>query len=207
MFRVFMIKLLAVVMVLGGVTASNTEAAEVARVGDMAPQFTVMDINGVEHSLAALRGKIVVLEWFNYDCPFVKKHYSSGAMQKLQASYTAEGIVWISVNSSAKGKQGHYGNAEMQKLAEARNARPTAIVRDETGELGRLYGARTTPHLFVIDATGILRYAGAVDSIRSVDADDVAKADNYLVRALEALKASKVVDPEAVPPYGCSVKY
>ncbi len=187
--------------------ATAASAAAQAKVGEPAPAFTLVDTNGTSRSLAELRGKVVVLEWFNHDCPFVKKHYKSGNMQKLQKQYTAEGVVWLSINSSAPGKQGNVTPADANELTTAKGAAPTAVLLDPDGAVGRLYGAKTTPHMFVIDQQGVLRYAGAIDSLPSTDQEDVPKATNYVAAAVDAVRAGKPVEVATTQSYGCSVKY
>lgn len=149
----------------------------------------------------------MVLEWSNDGCPFVQKHYKSGNMQALQKAYTARNVVWLTVLSSAPGKQGHVDGAGADRLSSERGAAPTAVLLDASGALGKRYDAKTTPHLFVIDGNGVLAYAGAIDSIPSADAEDVAKATPYLKQALDAVLAGKPVAQPATPPYGCSIKY
>lgn len=188
-------------------TAGVAMAAEGAKVGSAAPAFTLTDAGGTTHSLADFRGKFVVLEWLNHDCPFVKKHYGSDNMQSLQRRFTEEGVVWLSVISSAPGKQGHVTPARAVELTAEKKAAPTAVLLDGDGAVGKSYGAKTTPHLFVIDPEGVVRYAGAIDSIASTEAADVPKATNYVAAALDALLAGKKVETDTTQPYGCSVKY
>ncbi len=172
-----------------------------------APNFTLKDVEGKSHSLADFKGKFVVLEWINFDCPFVGKHYHSGNMQKLQQTYTAKGVVWLAICSSAPGKQGHFTTEVIKKrLAEAKAA-PTAYLIDADGTAGKLYGAKTTPHMFIIDPKGTLVYAGGIDDIRSTDVADIAKAKNYVAAALDEALAGKPVTEKVTTPYGCSVKY
>lgn len=178
-----------------------------AVVGQAAPPFTLADTQGRVHSLEKDAGKYVVLEWFNYDCPFVKKHYGSGNMQKLQKEYTAKGVIWYSICSSAPGKQGYFQATEMEQKARERQVASTAVLLDSDGKVGKLYGAKTTPHLFVIDPQGKLIYEGAIDSIRSTDVADIAKATNYVSMALDEAMAGKPVSTPITPSYGCSVKY
>jgi peroxiredoxin len=178
-----------------------------AVVGQPAPEFTLTDSTGKPHSLSSFKGKFVVLEWNNFDCPFVVKHYGSGNMQKLQNTYTAKGVVWLTVNSSAAGKQGHLQPAEVAgKLAE-RKAAPSAYLLDADGKAGKAYGAKTTPHMYVIDPKGTLVYAGAIDDKPSTDIADVAGARNHVAAALDEALAGKPVSVASSTPYGCSVKY
>lgn len=172
-----------------------------------APDFALKDVDGKEHKLSAYKGKTVVLEWVNFDCPFVKKHYGSGNMPALQAAYTKKDVVWLSICSSAPGKQGHFPLADLKKRMTTEKAVPTAYLLDENGAVGKLYGAKTTPHMFVIDAAGILRYAGAIDDTPSTKASDIEKSTNYVSAALDALAANKTVAVKNSTPYGCAVKY
>jgi len=172
-----------------------------------APDFTLTDTQGKSHSLKDFKGKYVVLEWVNFGCPFVKKHYDSGNMQKLQKQYTDKDVVWLSICSSAAGKQGHYSAEEAEKMRTEHKSNQTAYLIDESGEVGKTYGARTTPHMFVIDPQGKLIYQGAIDSIRSTDKADVDKADNYVEMALDAAMAGDSIAKQETQPYGCSVKY
>ncbi|MBN8221993.1 MAG: thioredoxin family protein [Spirochaetes bacterium] len=176
--------------------------------GSPAPAFTnVKDINGKSHNLADYKGKTVVLEWVNYDCPFVKKHYSSNNMQELQRKYTAKGIVWLSVNSSAPGKEGNYSIAEWKQKSAERKVAANAILLDPSGKTGKAYGAKTTPHMYIIDGAGVLQYQGAIDSTRSTDAADIKTSQNYVATALDELAAGKPVSVKETKAYGCSVKY
>lgn len=177
------------------------------KIGKLAPDFTAVDSNGKTQHLADYKGKTVVLEWTNHDCPFVKKHYGAGNMQAQQEEAAAEGIVWLSIISSAPGKQGHVSAAEANRLSKERGAAPAAVVLDPEGDIGKLYGARTTPHMFLIDDKGILRYKGAIDSIRSARQADVPKATQYVRLALNEMRSGKKLSQPVSKPYGCSVKY
>ena len=190
-------------------TLFATTAAWSAEVGKPAPDFKGIDVlTGKEVSLATLRGKPAVLEWNNFECPFVKKFYSVGAMQALQAKVKKGGVTWVTVNSSAEGKEGHLANAELAKAAIAeRKAVPSHYLLDHDGAIGKAYGAKTTPHMFVIDAQGQLAYAGAIDDKKTTDPEDIATAKNYVTAALDALKAGKPVAEPVTRSYGCSVKY
>lgn len=176
------------------------------QVGTPAPDFTVVDSKGTSHSLKDFAGKTVVLEWTNHDCPFVKKHYQ-GNMQALQADITKQDVVWLSVISSAPGKQGHINGAKADELTASRNAKPTAVVFDESGTVGKAYDAKTTPHMYVIDKAGTLQYMGGIDSIPSTKVDDIAKAKPYFANAAKAVIAGGTPDPAVTKPYGCAVKY
>ena len=175
--------------------------------GEAAPEFTLTDSKGTSHKLSDFRGKLVVLEWLNHECPFVKKHYSGGDMQKLQKEYTAKGVVWLSIISSAPGKQGHRTGPQAEADTKDKDAAPTAVLLDPAGEVGQRYEAKTTPHMFVIDKEGKVIYAGAIDSIKSTNSADIAKAENHVRQALDAALAGKPVPTPKTTPYGCSVKY
>lgn len=178
-----------------------------APVDQPAPGFSLKDSNGATHDLASYRGKFVVLEWVNFDCPFVGKHYGSGNMQSLQQTYTAKGVVWLSINSSAPGKQGYFPPDEINALIARKHAHPTAYLIDSDGKVGREYGAKTTPHMFVIDPEGTVLYAGGIDDKPSTDVADIATAKNYVKAALDEALAGQPVAVTSSQPYGCSVKY
>lgn len=182
-------------------------AQAAAAVGQPAPAFTLSDATGKSHALSAYQGKWVVLEWVNFECPFVMKHYGTGNMQKLQAAATAKGAVWLSVNSSAKGKQGNYPAETVLAMLKERGAQPTAYLLDSDGTAGRAYGAKTTPHMFAIDPKGTLVYAGGIDDKPTTDAADVPTAKNFVQAALDEAMAGKPVTTPTSTPYGCSVKY
>ncbi|MGQ9471229.1 MAG: thioredoxin family protein [Candidatus Aminicenantales bacterium] len=177
------------------------------KVGEPAPDFTGVDANGQSHSLSTYQGKIVVLEWFNHECPFVQKHYNSGNMQKLQKDYTAKGVIWFSIISSAPGKQGYLTPEQAGALMKEKKAAPTAVILDPEGKIGRLYDAKVTPHMFIIDQKGVLVYNGGIDNIRSTNIEDIPKAINYVAQALEEILAGKEVSVKTSQPYGCTVKY
>jgi peroxiredoxin len=178
-----------------------------AHVGQNAPDFTLKDTNGKPQTLSSYKGKYVVLEWYQPDCPFVRKHYGSGNMQKLQKEYTAKGVVWLSIDSSAPGQEGNYDAAKLNAFAARDGAARTALMIDSDGKVGRLYGAKTTPDMYVIDPSGKLIYQGAIDNKRSTDLADVNRATNYVKAALDSALAGKNVATTATAPYGCSVKY
>lgn len=178
-----------------------------ASVGQPAPTFTSIDSRGETVKLSDYAGKHVVLEWTNHGCPFVQKHYNTGNMQALQEAATTKGVVWLSIISSAAGKQGHVSGDEADELTSSRNAHPTAVLLDESGDIGRLYGAKTTPHMFIVDPEGTLIYAGGIDSIPSADTADVAKAVPYVKLALNEALEGVPVSEATTRPYGCSVKY
>jgi hypothetical protein len=177
-------------------------------VGQPAPGFTLTDIDGQTHSLSDYRGKIVVLEWNNPDCPFVKKHYDSGNIPSLQKAAAAGGAVWLTINSGAPGEEGAgYTSAEIKSWLQKNAAAPTSYFFDHDGKVGHLYGAKTTPDMYVINADGTLVYKGAIDSIRSTETADIAKATNYVKAALDALKSGQPIAKPVSETYGCSVKY
>jgi peroxiredoxin len=178
-----------------------------AVVGHPAPAFELKDADGNARTLADSKGKVVVLEWWNYECPFVGKHYGSGNMQKLQKKWTAKGVVWLTVSSSAPGKQGYVDGAQAKAVMKEKGGAPTAILLDHDGTVGRLYGARTTPHMFVIDPKGTLVYEGGIDDKPSTDVADIATATNYVDAALTEVTDGKPVMTATSRPYGCSVKY
>lgn len=186
-------------------TASVAHAA--ATVGQPAPAFTLTDSKGKPHALADFAGRTVVLEWFNHECPFVKKHYSAGNMQRQQSAAIADGAVWLVVNSSAPGKQGHVDGAKADGILAEWKATPTAFLLDHDGTVGRAFGAKTTPHMFVIDGDGVLRYNGAIDSNPSADAADIPEATQFVEAALADLAANRPVARATTQTYGCSVKY
>lgn len=196
-FRVFLITL---ALVTGSAIAAP-------RVGEPAPDFTGMDTQGKTHRLADYRGKTVVLEWTNHDCPYVRKHYGAGNMQEQQREAAAQGVIWLSVISSAPGEQGHVSPAEADELTRSRKAAPHAVLLDPEGRIGRAYGAKTTPHMYIIDDAGRLVYMGGIDSITTADPADIPKATQYVRVALRERAAGQPVTTPVTRPYGCSVKY
>ncbi len=200
--------LLFLSMVFGFVAiCSLSLSAEEAVIGESAPDFTLPDSDGKNHTLSDYAGKVVVLEWLNHGCPFVQKHYNSDNMQKLQRMANEKGIIWFSVISSAPGKQGYCTAEQANEITREKNAAPAAVLLDPEGTVGKMYGAKTTPHMFIIDREGRLVYNGAIDDNRSTSLDDVAKAKNYVRMALDELLAGKDVSVNTSQPYGCSVKY
>jgi hypothetical protein len=188
-------------------TTFTSHAAIPPTAGEPAPAFTLIDADGRSHSLSDLQGKYVVLEWVNFGCPFVQKHYHSGNMQALQKAYTARDIVWLSICSSAPGKQGFFEGDELKEKIQSMKAAPSAYLVDPEGAVGRLYGAKTTPTMFVIDPHGTIIYGGAIDNIPSTNVDDIPKARNYVKEALDLALAGKKVELVSSRSYGCSVKY
>ncbi len=194
-------------LILAALACAGGPAYGAAEVGQAAPEFTLTDSNGKTHSLSDFKGKHVVLEWINFGCPFVKKHYNGGHMQNLQREFTGKDVVWLAICSSAAGKQGHMTPAKINETIKERNAAMTAYLIDEDGKVGRAYGAKTTPHMFIVNPKGKLIYAGAIDSIRSFNTGDVEKAQNYVKTALDEALAGKRVTTSQTEAYGCSVKY
>ncbi len=190
---------------LGLVFSMNTAWA--AKVGSPAPDFTGTSTKGEKISLSNYKGKYVVLEWHNKDCPYVRAHYDSGSMQKLQKEWMDKGVVWLVVNSSAKGKQGAVDAQVAEEQMKKDGSSPTAYILDSDGSIGKLYGAQTTPHMYVIDPNGTLIYNGAIDDKVTTDKDEVLKSNNYVAAALTEAMAGKPVSKPTSRPYGCTVKY
>ena len=188
-------------------SAVAVSAAAAAKVGEPAPAFELVDSTGKTRTLSEFAGKTVVLEWTNHGCPFVRKHYDSGNIPAQQRDAVADGIVWLSINSSAAGQQGHVDVAGAEKIRTREGAAQTAYLLDPDGATGRAYGAQTTPHMYVIDPEGVLRYAGGIDTIPSADQDDLEDATQLVPQALAELAAGKAVSVPVSRPYGCSVKY
>ena len=186
--------------------AAPVRAAE-PEIGKPAPSFSAVDSNGKTHQLSDYRGKIVVLEWTNHECPYVKKHYGGGNMQALQKEARKAGVVWLTIVSSAPGKQGYVEPAEANALTASRNAAPTAVLLEPGGDIGRAYGARTTPHMYIIDAAGVLRYKGGIDDKPTSNPADIPGAKNFVRAALADLASGDEVRTPVSRPYGCSVKY
>jgi peroxiredoxin len=176
-------------------------------IGEAAPTFTLPDTYGKDHSLADYRGKWVILEWLNYECPYVGKHYSSDNMQQLQRTYTEQGMVWLAIVSSAPGKQGYHEPEEMNTLSSEKGSAADAVLLDPEGDVGRLYGAKTTPQMILIDPEGTLLYNGAIDDRPTARLADIEGAHNYLVAAIGEATAGQAVSQATTQPYGCSVKY
>jgi peroxiredoxin len=192
--------------ILALLVAAGTAVAA-PQVGQPAPEFTLTDSNGKSHNLSDFKGKFVVLEWLNHGCPFVKKHYDGGNMQGLQKEFTGKDVVWLSIVSSAPGKQGHMSPEETNKTKEEKGSAATAILNDEDGTLGKLYDAKVTPELSVINPEGTLIYMGAIDDKKSVEPADVAGAKNYVKQALDEAVAGKPVSEPTTTAYGCGIKY
>lgn len=185
----------------------STAVSQEAEIGKKAPNFKLTDSNGKTHSLSDFSGKYVVLEWVNFDCPFVVKHYSSGNMQSLQKKYTEKDVVWLSICSSADGKQGNFKSDEINEKIKEREAAMTAYLIDENGKVGKTYGAKTTPHLYIVSPKGELIYAGGIDDTPSPKQEDIKTSVNYISKALDEAMSGKQVEISTSKPYGCSVKY
>ena len=192
-------------IVLSSLAAGTAQAASAA-VGQAAPDFTATDSAGKSHKLSDFKGKHVVLEWTNPGCPFVVKHYS-GNMQALQKEFTAKGVVWLAITSTEKGSYEYFPPAKMVSWVNDKQAKPTAMLMDEPGTIGQLYGAKTTPHMYIINPQGVLVYAGAIDSVPSARADDIKTATNYIRQGLNEALSGKAISVASTRAYGCSVKY
>jgi AhpC/TSA family len=186
---------------------ASMAAAATLQIGQPAPEFTATDSKGNALTLSQYRGKTVVLEWTNADCPYTRKHYTSGNMQGIQTLAQKNGVIWLTVISSAPGKQGYVNGPAADALTRSRGAAPTAVLLDSSGTVGRLYGAKTTPHMFVIDKNGALQYMGGIDSIATADVSDIPQAEPYLKEAMLEVVQGKPVAHAVTRPYGCSVKY
>jgi peroxiredoxin len=200
--------LLTVAVLLAGLpaVADNLSDAQ-SLVGTQAPQFTLRDANGKTRSLAECKGKYVVLEWTNFGCPFVKAQYESKIMQTLQAEYTAKGVEWLTISSSAPGKQGYFAGRDLKDKLSEEGLKSTAYLTDPDGTVGRLYKAKTTPDMFVINPQGKIVYAGAIDDNPTTDASEVRSSHNYLKATLDEAMSGKPLHDTATKSYGCSVKY
>ena len=190
-----------------GVLVPTVWAAAVAKVGEAAPGFTTTATTSKGVSLADQRGKIVILEWTNHDCPYVRKHYDSGNMLTLQKEITGQGVIWLTLVSSSPGTQGYVTPKQADELTSTRKANPTAVLLDPTGVVGRAYGATNTPHMYVIDKSGLLVYAGAIDDRPTTRPSDVPVAHNYVRAALDDMAAGRPVQTPVTRAYGCTVKY
>ncbi len=197
-----------ITVILGLSLALNVQALDNhAKVGEKAPDFTLVDSHGNEHSLSDFHGQFVVLEWLNHECPFVRKFYNANKMQELQKKYTDKGVVWLSIISSREGEQGFMTPEEINKANEEKNVYAAAVLIDEPGNVGRLYNARVTPHMYVINPDGVLIYDGAIDDKPTANPRDIEGAHNYVIAALDAAMNGREVKISTTRPYGCSVKY
>ena len=190
-----------------GILAPPVWAAAVAKVGEAAPGFTSTATTGKSVSLADQRGKIVVLEWTNHDCPYVRKHYETSNMQTLQKEIMAQGVVWLTLISSSPGTQGYVTPKQADELTSTRKATPSSVLLDPTGVVGKAYGATNTPHMYIIDKAGLLVYAGAIDDRPTSRRSDVQGAHNYIRAALEDMASGRPVQTPVTRAYGCTVKY
>ena len=192
---------------IGAFIAGTIYASDVPPVGMAAPEFSLPDSNGKTHSLSEYKGKYVVLEWFNPECPFVKKHYGSDNMQKLQAEYTAKGVVWLTIDSNAAGTEGNITGDQANKIMTSWKTKQTALLLDPESKVARVYGAKNTPDMIVINPEGKIVYEGAIDSKASPNPADIPSSTNYVKNALDESLAGKPVSNPTTKPYGCSVKY
>jgi peroxiredoxin len=194
-------------LVVGVLALSAGAALAGIEVGQPAPDFSLPDTNGQAHQLSQYKGKWVVLEWYNPDCPFVRKHYGAGNMQALQKEFTAKGVVWLSIDSSAPGQEGNYPADKLNQIASSQGVARTALLLDPDGKVGHAYGAKTTPDMYIINPEGKLVYEGAIDSKASTSVADLKVATNYVKVALDDSMNGKSVPQTVTRPYGCSVKY
>jgi peroxiredoxin len=185
------------------ITAANAALAP----GQAAPDFTLTGIDGKRYKLSDFRGKLVVLEWFNSECPFVQKHYESGNMQKLQSKYVGKGIVWLGINSTSPKHSNYRDPARSQAILQEWKSTPSAFLLDPDGKVGLAYGARTTPHMYIVDPTGKLIYMGGIDDKPSSSQRDIPDAKNYVAVALDETLGGKTIANSNTRPYGCSIKY
>ncbi len=185
-----------------------TSLAAAPQIGEPAPDFRVVDTAGEYHALSDFTGQTVILEWTNHECPFVVKHYEPGNMQDQQRMAREEhDAVWLTVISSRPDSQGHLSPEEADELTSSREAAPTAVLLDESGDMGRAYDARVTPHMYIIDGDGILRYMGGIDSNPSRHSADIPESTQYVMVALENMAAGNEINPDVTRPYGCTIKY
>jgi peroxiredoxin len=196
-----------ILTVVTSLIAAAAFALEPPPVGSAASDFSLPDANGKTHSLSQYKGKYVVLEWFNPECPFVKKHYGSDNMQKLQTEYTGKGVVWLTIDSNAPGTEGNITPEQAQKITSSWKTHQTALLLDPDGKAGRAYGAKNTPHMVIINPDGKIAYEGAIDSKASPNPADIPSSMNYVKAALDESLAGKTVSTPQTKPYGCSVKY
>jgi peroxiredoxin len=200
-------KIPSLAIALSSLLATTLLAADSPPVGSAAPDFSLSDANGKTHSLAQYKGKYVVLEWFNPECPFVKKHYGSDNMQKLQQEYTSKGVVWLSIDSSAPGTEGSLTPEQAKSTMNSWKTHQTALLLDPEGKAGRAFGAKNTPHMFVINPEGKVVYEGAIDNKATPNPADIPSSTNYVKVALDESISGKPVTTATTKPYGCSVKY
>src|SRR5213076_2940297 len=201
------INMKTLLLALSSLVATTLFAAESPAVGSAAPDFSLPDVNGKTHSLSQYKGKYVVLEWFNPECPFVKKHYGSGNMQKLQQQYTDKGVVWLTIDSNAPGTEGNITPDQAQKIMASWKTKQTALLLDPESKVARSYGAKNTPNMVVINPEGKIAYEGAIDSKATPNPADIPNSTNYVKAALDESLTGKPVTTSQTKPYGCSVKY
>ncbi len=197
----------SILTILASLATTTLLALDSPPVGSAAPDFSLTDAKGQTHSLSQYKGKYVVLEWFNPECPFVKKHYGSGNMQRLQEEYTSKGVVWLTIDSNAPGSEGNMTPEQAEKVAAAWKTHQTALLLDPEGKAGRAYGAKNTPNMVVISPEGKIAYEGAIDSKATPNPSDIPTSTNYVKVALDESLAGKSVTTANTKPYGCSVKY
>src|SRR5207302_7209433 len=197
----------SIIAILTSLAATAVLAVDVPPVGSSAPDFSLTDAKGGTHSLSQYKGKYVVLEWFNPECPFVTKHYGSDNMQKLQEQYTSKGVVWLTIDSNAPGTEGSITAEQAQKIADSWKTHQTALLLDPEGKAGRAFGAKNTPHMVVINPDGKIAYEGAIDSKASPNPADIPSSTNYVKVALDESLSGKPISTPQTKPYGCSVKY
>ena len=197
----------AILIGVSSVIGASLFAIDSPPVGSKAPEFSLPDAKGKSHSLSEYKGKYVVLEWFNPECPFVKKHYGSDNMQKLQQEFTGKGVVWLTIDSNAPGFEGNLSPEAAEKISSSWKTHQTAFLLDPDGKVGKAYGAKNTPHMFVISPEGKIVYEGAIDSKASPNPGDIPSSTNYVKAALDESLAGKPVSNPNTKPYGCSVKY
>ena len=198
---------MAAAVALGASLLMSAPAHAAAAVGQQAPDFIATDISGQQRRLSDFAGKYVVLEWTNPGCPFVRKHYGSGNMQSTQKSAADKGVVWLAINSTERAASDYLPPTRLAAWMKEKSAAATHVLMDEDGTIGQVYGARTTPHLYIIDPKGVLVYAGGIDSIASARTDDIKSATNYVNQALAEAYGGKAISAAATRPYGCSIKY
>src|SRR6266849_5454276 len=197
----------SILTILASLTTTTLLALDSPPVGSAAPDFSLTDAKGQTHSLSQYKGKYVVLEWFNPECPFVKKHYGSGNMQKLQEEYTGKGVVWLTIDSNAPGSKGNLTPEQAEKVTTAWKTHQTALLLDPEGKAGRAYGAKNTPNMVVISPEGKITYEGAIDSKATPNPSDIPNSTNYVKVALDESLAGKAVTTANTRPYGCGIKY
>ena len=200
-------RLTAPALLAAGLALAASAAFATIGAGSLAPDFSLTDVQGKPHKLSDFQGRYVVLEWFNSECPFVQKHYESGNMQSLQKRYGDKGVVWLTINSTATDSSNYRSPVQSQEIVRGWKMAPAALMLDPDGTVGRSYGARTTPHMWVIDPTGKVIYTGGIDDKPTFRPADVKDAKNYVATALDESMAGKAVTTPAATPYGCSVKY